>query len=107
MQRSSSPLRWTAARVGARLRRSKAPPWTAPGSNLSPPGSSLGFSALPEDEDSPVPPPGHRSGSGRQVHVVPAEDPSPSLSSLPEAAGRVGRDSSAASGPPAETQSAR
>lgn len=71
------------------------------------PGSSLGFSALPEDEDSPVPPPGHRSGSGRQVHVVPAEDPSPSLSSLPEAAGRVGRDSSAASGPPAETQSAR
>lgn len=62
------------------------------------PGVLSGFSALHEDIDSPGPgrhsEPKHRSGSGREVPIVLAEDLSTSLSSLPDAVGRFGRDSS-------------
>lgn len=65
---------------------------------LPPPGVLSGFSALHEDIDSPGPgrhsEPKHRSGSGREVPIVLAEDLSTSLSSLPDAVGRFGRDSS-------------
>lgn len=72
-----------------------------------PPGSLSGFSALHQDIDSPGPrrrsEPKHRSGSGREVPLVLAEDLSTSWSSLPDTVGRFGRDSS----PPVHSQVSR
>lgn len=84
------------------------------GSKVAVPGSLAGFSALQEDVHRPGPggpsKPQHRSGSGREVRLVSAEDLSTSLSLLPDTRGRFGRGSSP-SGPsqifrsPPETES--